>query len=87
VAKQQCINVCTELRQLASDNETFLSRFITGDLAPCNFFLFPKMQLKLKQRRFDTTEEIQAKSQRVLDTLTKKDFQEAFLKWRRWCDQ
>jgi len=30
------------------------------DLAPCGFFLFPKMKLKLKGRRFDTIEEIQA---------------------------
>jgi hypothetical protein len=28
------------------------------DLAPCDFFLFPKMKLKLKGRRFDTIEEI-----------------------------
>jgi len=41
------------------------------DLEPCDFFLFPKMKLKLKGRRFDTTE-IQAESQRVLDTLIKK---------------
>jgi hypothetical protein len=32
------------------------------DLAPCEFFLFPKMKLKLKGRRFDTTEEIQTES-------------------------
>ena len=38
------------------------------DFAPCDFFLFPKMKLKLKGRRFDTIEEIQAESQRVLDT-------------------
>jgi hypothetical protein len=38
------------------------------DLAPCDFFLFPKIKLKLKGRRFDTTEEIQAESQRMLDT-------------------
>jgi hypothetical protein len=50
------------------------------DLAPCYFFLFPKMKLKLKGRRFDTSEEIQAESQRVLDTLTEKDLQEAFQK-------
>jgi hypothetical protein len=36
------------------------------DLAPCYFFLFPKMKLKLKGRRFDTIEEIQAESQTVL---------------------
>jgi hypothetical protein len=29
--KQQRVNVCTELRQLASDYETFLSRVITGN--------------------------------------------------------
>jgi len=53
------------------------------DLAPCDLFLFPKMKLKLKGRRFDTIEETQAESQRLLDTLIEKDFQEAFQKWRR----
>jgi transposase len=48
------------------------------DMAPCDFFPFPKM--KLKRRQFDTNEEIQAKSQTVLDTLTEKDFQEVFQK-------
>jgi hypothetical protein len=56
------------------------------DLAPCDFFLFPKMKLKLKGRRFDAIEEIQAESQRMLDSLTGKDFQEAFQEWRRRCD-
>jgi hypothetical protein len=36
--------------------------------------------MKLKGQWFDTTEEIQAESQTVLDTLTEKDFQEAFQK-------
>jgi hypothetical protein len=45
------------------------------DLAPCDFFLFPKMKLRLKGRRFDTIEEIQAESQEVLNTLTLKNFQ------------
>jgi len=40
------------------------------------------MKLKLKGRRFGATEEIQAESKRVLDTLIEKDFQEAFQKWR-----
>jgi hypothetical protein len=87
VAKQQRDDVCTELHQLTSDNETFLSRVITGDLAPCDFFLFPKMKLKLKGCQFYTIEEIKAESQRVLDTLTERDFQEAFQKWRRQWDQ
>jgi len=32
------------------------------DLAPWDFFLFPKMKLRLKGRRFDTTEEIHAET-------------------------
>jgi hypothetical protein len=56
----------------------------TPDLATSDIFLFPKMKLKLKGRRFDTVEEIQAESQRVLDTVTEKGFHEAFQKWRRW---
>ena len=48
------------------------------DFAPCDFFLFPKMKIKLKGRRFDTVEEIQAESQKVLNTLTQKDFQDSF---------
>jgi hypothetical protein len=57
------------------------------DLAPCDFFLFPKIKLKLKGRQFDTIEEIQSESQSVLDTLTENDFQEAFQKWRRRWDR
>jgi len=38
------------------------------DLAPCDFFQFPKMKLRLKGRRFDTTEEIHTESQEVIDT-------------------
>lgn len=48
------------------------------DLAPADFFLFPKMKSKLKGRRFDTIEEIQRSSQEVLNTLQEQDFQQAF---------
>jgi hypothetical protein len=60
----------------------------SSDLAPCDFFLFLEIKLKLKGRRFDTIEEIQAESQRMFDTLSEKDFQKAFQKLRRrwdWC--
>jgi hypothetical protein len=45
------------------------------------------MKLKQKGRQFDTIEEIQVEMQKVLDTLTEKDFQEAFQKWRRQWDR
>jgi len=57
------------------------------DLLPCDFLLFPKMELKLKGCRFGTIEPIQADSQSVLDTLIEKDFQEAFQKRRRRWDR
>jgi hypothetical protein len=41
----------------------------SSDLVPCDFFLIQKMKLKQKGRRFDAIEEIQAESQRVIDTV------------------
>jgi histone-lysine N-methyltransferase SETMAR len=40
------------------------------DLAPCDFSLFPRLKIKLKVRRFDTTEMTEAESQAVLTSLT-----------------
>jgi len=55
------------------------------DLAPCDFFLFPNMNLQLKGRCFDRMEEIQRESQNVLGTLREQDFKHAFQQWqRRW---
>jgi hypothetical protein len=53
-------------------------------LAPCNFFLFPKMKLQEKGRHFDRVEDIQRESQNVLGTLRDQDFQHAFQQWQ-WC--
>jgi histone-lysine N-methyltransferase SETMAR len=59
----------------------------SADLAPSDFFLFLKMKIKLKMRRFDAVEEIQAETQMVLNTLTKKHFQDAFQKWQKHWNQ
>jgi hypothetical protein len=42
--------------------------------AYCDFFLFRKMKLKLKRRRFDSIKEIQPESQDVIKTLKRNDF-------------
>jgi len=47
------------------------------DLAPSNFFLFPKLIVKLKGQRFQM-EETQAELQAVLNMLWENDFQECF---------
>jgi len=56
------------------------------DLVPCDFFLFPKLKLRVKCRRFDTIEDIQEESQGVLDTVLKKEFQGCFQAWQKRCD-
>jgi transposase len=50
------------------------------DLAPCDFYVFPKMKLPLKGGRFASIEEVQTESQQILNTLTPADFNECFQK-------
>ena len=53
---------------LSSKNITVISHPpYSPDLAPYEFFLFPKMKLRVKGRRFDTTKEIHAETQEVID--------------------
>jgi len=55
------------------------------DLAPADFFLFPKLNATLKERRFQTIEEIQENAIRELRAITETAFQEAFQQWKkRW---
>jgi hypothetical protein len=55
-------------KQPTSSALNFVSSPLTmkpPDLAPCDFFLFPKIKLKLKGHWFDTNEEIQAEPHSV----------------------
>lgn len=42
------------------------------DLAPCHFFLFPKIKFALKDTRFVSNEEVKQKSAEFLSSLTKQ---------------
>ena len=44
------------------------------DLAPCDFWLFPK----LRGCRYETIEKMKEAVTKVIDTLTQEDFDEAF---------
>ena len=48
-----------------------------SDLAPCDFWLFPK----LTGCRYDTIEEMKDAVTKFADTLTREDFHQAFQKW------
>ncbi|KAL4090154.1 hypothetical protein QTP88_025053 [Uroleucon formosanum] len=55
------------------------------DLAPCDFFLFPKLKFALKGQRFQDVEEIKANTAAELKVLTSEQFQRTFEKWQdRW---
>jgi len=49
--------------------------------------VFPKIKLRLKERRFASIEEVQAESQQILNTLTPADFNECFQKWQNRSDR
>ena len=50
------------------------------DLAPCDFWLFPKLKEKLRGCRYETIEEMKEAVTKVIDTLTQEDFDGAFQK-------
>ena len=50
------------------------------DLAPCDFWLFPKLKEKLRGCRYETIEEIKEAVTKVIDTHKKEDFHGAFQK-------
>jgi len=44
------------------------------DLAPCDFFLFPKLKTHLKGYHFGTVENVQAAATRALNNISSEDF-------------
>jgi hypothetical protein len=55
-------------------------------LAPCNFWLFPKLKLPLKGR-FQTVEDIKENATRQLMAIPKEDFEDCFENWKGHWDK
>ncbi|UYV67377.1 hypothetical protein LAZ67_5000405 [Cordylochernes scorpioides] len=58
------------------------------DIAPNDFFLFPKLKAVLKGRHFDTREDIIEKSLLALKSIPKEAYKNCFDNWEkrwRWC--
>ena len=53
------------------------------DLAPADFFLFPKFKSSLKGSRFQTVEEIEENSIRDLRAIPQNTFHDAFQNWKK----
>jgi len=52
------------------------------DLAPCDFFLFPKIKSALKGARFESVDAVEAKATQLLNSLTQNDLQRCFQQWK-----
>ena len=57
------------------------------DLAPADFFLFPKLKTTLKGRHFQTIDRIQENAIRELHAITESVFQAAFQQWKKHWEQ
>ena len=53
------------------------------DLAPCDFFLFPKLKIVIKGTRFQDSEAIKTAVIRELRTIPEEFFQECVEAWQR----
>ena len=55
------------------------------DLAPCDFFLFPKLKTHLKVHHFGTVEKVQAAATKALKNISSEDFLHCYEEWQqRW---
>jgi hypothetical protein len=50
------------------------------DLAPCDFWLFPKVKMTMKGKRFESIQDIETATTVQLKTLMKEDLQNCFRK-------
>lgn len=77
--------LCVERYLAARGIPAFKHTTDSPDLAPCDFFLFPKIKCTLKPRetQFASMEEIRQKSEAILNALTKEEFQLCFTQWKK----
>ena len=58
------------------------------DLAPCDFFLFPKIKSALKGTRFESVDAVKPKATELTNKLSEDDLQHCFQQWKihvEWC--
>jgi hypothetical protein len=54
-------------------------------MAPCDFWLFPKLKMPLKGTQFESREDIMQNATAQLITIPKDAFQKCFQQWqKRW---
>ena len=71
--------------EVAQESLTIPQLPYSPDIAPCDFFLFPKIKITLKGRRFTAIGDIKSVSLKELKTIPKTEFEKCFEDWKkRW---
>lgn len=52
------------------------------DLAPCNFFLFPRIKKEPEGKSFNSVESLARAVQAVVDDIPKEDYEKSFQSWQ-----
>jgi len=79
----ECIE-CAAVSHESRDDNGFTPPY-SPDLAPCDFFLFPRMKRDLKGKHFQNVEEVKEKTTEALKAITLPEFQNCFEQWKkRW---
>ena len=72
-------NALSVKRYLAKNNIPVMEHPpYSPDLAPCDFFLFPKIKSELKGTRFESVDAVKAKATQLLNSITQDDLQHCF---------
>ena len=76
-------NALSVKRYLAKNNIPVMEHPpYSPDLAPCDFFLFPKIKSALKGTRFESVDAVKAKATQLLNNITQDDLQHCFQEWK-----
>ena len=71
--------------EIAEESLTMPQPPYSPDMAPCDFFLFPKIKRTLKGRRFAAIHDIKSASLKELKAIPNIEFEKCFEDWKkRW---
>ncbi|CAG8527856.1 6959_t:CDS:2 [Cetraspora pellucida] len=56
----------------------------SSDLAPCNFFLFPKLKQELAGQHFERIENLARAVNSVINTIPNREYEKCFQDWQNW---
>jgi len=83
------LSECNECAAVSHEkrDDGFAPSPYSPDLAPSDFFLFPRMKRDLKGKWFQNVEEVREKMTETLKAITLQQFQNCFEQWKKQWDK